>query len=690
VELLGDVRGANTRQHLGFEIVDVIRQPAANDVTIELGEKLTAYPGGTPSDADLFPEPLFLIGESFTFQHNPGGSPRPTYYATRETRNQNDLQMHWLEEGLEGLKWPFRFVRYKQVWPDEVAKYSHYIRPLVATEGEAKATAVPLPSQNAPTIAYQDPLDQPRGKLTENFAYYSFLTTNYPAHRALLRFTAGEFLRFERVFSWLDQGLRDRQVAPPDAANNDLEVGGSLLGNSIATNLTWVVGNSGFAVRNIRAIGGACNLAMADNILANPALQAMVFTANAPVINYFNTGGGGNFSGDTTFPGFTIALDEDNFVTEAKGTITIPTSGLWTFGVNSDDGFRCEIGTNSFSFPDPRGANDTLATFNLSAGNHPVRLVFFECGGGAALEFFAAPGSNGTFNASFRLVGDAAAGGLAVRSAVQVPIALRPRVINATVFVGDRITAPIGEIGNALDTDYLAGSIQVSEGDLFHPGAYVDPFSGGFETANRGAIIPVNAVPGKDRLEVWWFRKNPVNVAQGFQNSFWPAVIGRYTLRYPSTPAEIVLASNDGSGALLSLQANGSIYYQNNRALPGYNPNEEHALVQGGQAFALRDDLNITTTDGYTSEPFVLLAYTESDGRPALRPFKVLREKPEIGITFDYAKDAGTILQAPMPLPLLEKPLAPNIATCKSSWLCRWGSITFRMRCGPASKRFTR
>ena len=42
MELLGDVRGPNTRHHLGFEIVDVIRQPAANDVTIELGEKLTA------------------------------------------------------------------------------------------------------------------------------------------------------------------------------------------------------------------------------------------------------------------------------------------------------------------------------------------------------------------------------------------------------------------------------------------------------------------------------------------------------------------------------------------------------------------------------------------------------------------------------------------------------------------------
>ncbi len=669
MELLGDVRGPNTRQHLGFEIVDVIRQPSPNDVRIELGQRLTSYPDDTPSDADLFPEPLLLVGQSFTFQHNPNGSTRPTYYATRETRNQNDLQVHWLEEGLEGLKWPFRFVRYKLVWPDDVAKYSHYIRPLVATEEEAKATAVPLPSQNAPFLQYQDPLDQPRGKLTENFAYYSFLDAAHPAHRALLRFTAGEFIRFERVFSWLDQGLRDRDVPPPALADNDVGLNDAALEISVATNLTWIAGTPGFVVRNLRATLPVCDLATANSVLANPALQASVSTETAPVVNYLSTGADGNFAEDASFPDMSIGTDDNFFVTEATGMVTIPTSGLWTFGVNSDDGFRCEIGTNSFQFPSPRAPADTLATFDLAAGRYPVRLVFFECNGGAELEFFAAAGSYAAFDAKFRLVGDTDGGGLEVRSgsvgspaSQPPPVSVRPRIVSTTIFVGDRITAPAGEIGNAPDTNYLAGYVRQYEGDLYHPGAYVDPFAGGFEAANRGAIIPVNAVPGKDRLEVWWFRKNQVNVSQGFKNSFWPAVLGRYTLQYPAASAEIVLASNDGSGPLVSLQANGHIYYQNDPWLPGYNPNEEHALVQGGQAFALRDDLNITTTNGFTSPPFVLLDYLEADGRPAVRPFKVLREKPEVGLTFDYALAAGTILQPPMPLPLLEQPLAPNIA----------------------------
>ncbi len=478
VELLGDVRPGDTRQHLGFEIVDVVRQPSPEDVTVELGEKMTAYPGGSPSDDDLFPEPILIIGQEFSYQHNPKGSSRPTYYANRETRNQNDIQFHWLEEGLEGLRWPFRFVRYRLVWPADVARYTHYVRPEVATAEEAKATAVQLPSQNAPTIAYQDPLDVQRGNLTDNFAYYSFLDAAHPAHRALLRFSSGDFIRYERIFSWLDRSLRV------------LDVGSSGFAASVATNLT-----------------------------------------------------------------------------------------AWTTNLN-------------FNWPN---------------------------------EF------------------------------------VRPRVINAAVNVGDRITAPIGETGNVPGSAYLAGYIRESQGNLYAVDAYVNPFLKGFDSANLGSIIPVNSIPGTNRLEVWWFRRSEVNASQGFKDTFWPAVIGRYTLNWPSQPAEIVLASNAGSGPLPSLQANGRIYVQNDATLPGYNPNEEHALLQGGQAFALRDDLNLTQTDRYTSAPFVLLSYTESDGRPAMRAFKVLREKPEAGITFDYTRPAGTVLQAPMPLPLLEKPLAPSV-----------------------------
>ena len=81
-------------------------------------------------------------------------------------------------------------------------------------------------------------------------------------------------------------------------------------------------------------------------------------------------------------------------------------------------------------------------------------------------------------------------------------------------------------------------------------------------------------------------------------------------------------------------------------------------MLLGRQAFALRDDLNTASS----SLPYVLLEYTESDGRPAMRPFKVLREKPSAGQVFDYTVTAGSVLDAPMPLRLMEKPLAPSVA----------------------------
>ena len=227
--------------------------------------------------------------------------------------------------------------------------------------------------------------------------------------------------------------------------------------------------------------------------------------------------------------------------------------------------------------------------------------------------------------------------------------------INVAATVGTRIDAPAGhEVGG-----YIAS------GTGYLPSAYRDPFSVGMDTAAKGAIIPVNAVPGNDSLQVWWFKK-VAPASASFQPFYVPAKVGNYTLSYPAVPSTLVLASNAGTGDLTSAEIAGSLYVQNERSLPGFNPNEEHAVVLGGRAYALRDDLNNTTAvaTAYTSQPFVLLAYTSAiDGRPAMRAWKVLREVDEAldadDILFKYPVTAGTILQAPMPLPLLPLPIDP-------------------------------
>jgi hypothetical protein len=473
VELLGDSRpDGQSREQLGFEIVDVIKQPTPLDVRIDLGDRITPPAPGTV--AELTPEPIIQgATPPFAYQQNIAGSEELRLHAIRETLNVNDYLIHWMEQGEVGLKWPALLGRYKLVWPDNSAKYSHYIRPVVANENEAKLTAVPMPTDNVPIIQYQDPFDGPRAKMTETFAFYTYLQPPYTAHRTLLLFNSGDNIAFERVFSWLDVTLKGTNFA-----------------STVATNLIgW-----------------------------NPTNQTL-------------------------------------------------------------------------TWPDELKA---------------------------------------------------------------------PRVVQQTVAVGKRITAPPGELGALSGSQYYAGHIRPENGTHYNINAYRNPFSVGFEVANLGAIIPVNAVPGTNRLEVWWFRPNGANTALGFQTIYWPSVIGRYTIQWPTDAGEIVLASklgNAGMGPLNSFEAVGSIYYQNNPALHGYNPNEEHAIVSGGSVYATRDDLNITNGPAYSSDRFVLLQYADQDGRPSMSAFKVLREKPEAGWVFDYITEAGRLLQAPMPLPLLAKPI---------------------------------
>jgi hypothetical protein len=240
------------------------------------------------------------------------------------------------------------------------------------------------------------------------------------------------------------------------------------------------------------------------------------------------------------------------------------------------------------------------------------------------------------------------------RSAFQEGDALAS--INATAFVGDRINAPAG---------YETGGY-IASGTGYLPAAYADPFAVGMTAAARRAIIPVNAVPGANVLKVWWFKKIEPPSAT-FQPFFVPAKIGTYTVAYPTNPSTIVLAANDGSGDLSPAEIGGSLYVQNDRTQPGFNPNEEHALLIAGRAYAIRDDLNNTSSDpaAYTSQPFVLLHYTHpTDSRPAMRAFKVLRELDLPGTAgdklFNYPIAAGTMVQPPMPLPLLPLAVAPN------------------------------
>ncbi|MEQ2007852.1 MAG: hypothetical protein ABMA26_13730 [Limisphaerales bacterium] len=476
VELLGNTVAGSTRAHLGYELLDVTREPAATDLTVELGERLTAYANNSPSDSDLQPAPLVkATGTSFVYQHFIGADGRLELYATRVTPEINSSQVHWLETGTAGIRWPSRFVRYRQAWPTDVAKFSHYVRPVVADEAAAQATAVELPAQDLPFIEFEDATDTVRSKFTIDGKFYTYLDSGHPALRTLVRYNNNDQIAFERVFSWLDDNLR-------------------------TTNFTGSV---------------------------------------ATELSAYNPGNG------------------------------------------------------TFTFANPLTA---------------------------------------------------------------------PRMVNTTAWVGQRLAAPGGEATSNSVVKYLAGFVRTNQGTGFSVTAYKNPFELGFEEAASGSIIPITASNTTATLEVWWYRANAADTVRGFAKTYWPSTIARYAVAWPTNSPnsrDIILASNAGSEALTSLEAKGALYFQNDATLPGYNPNEEHALLQGGQAWALRDDLNVTSGAGYSSHPYVLLQYTDADGRPSMTPFRVLRERDNV--KFDYTRNAGQIVQAPMPLPLLERPLGSRV-----------------------------
>ena len=99
----------------------------------------------------------------------------------------------------------------------------------------------------------------------------------------------------------------------------------------------------------------------------------------------------GDFPGDVQYPGMPgTNASTVNFALEAI-TYLYLTPGAYTFGVNSDDGFRVSsLSTQLGVFDAGRGAADTIFSFVVTtAGYYPFRLVYFQGTSAASLEWFS-------------------------------------------------------------------------------------------------------------------------------------------------------------------------------------------------------------------------------------------------------------------------------------------------------------
>jgi len=169
------------------------------------------------------------------------------------------------------------------------------------------------------------------------------------------------------------------------------------------------------------------SLARAEAQLAIGSTIPRAYETNviAPVINYsqdgFAGGSVGSFEGDEGIPGQTDDGGTDNWAMAAVTYLDLP-AGVVRFGVQSDDGYKLASGLNldastpSLSFLNGV-ANDTFDVVVPQAGVYGFRLVWYERGGGAFVEWFTVDpvtGNRTLINAD---------GGIKAYTTAQAPVA---------------------------------------------------------------------------------------------------------------------------------------------------------------------------------------------------------------------------------------------------------------------------
>lgn len=190
------------------------------------------------------------------------------------------------------------------------------------------------------------------------------------------------------------------------------------------------------------------------------------------------------------------------------------------------------------------------------------------------------------------------------------------------------------------------------------------------EVNKPGPVIPVNRYPNvspsqNNEFVIIWYDDPALN-----DHMLWPYTAERFNPRWPTSASEglgrIEMSSGYGSESVgadgqdqevignITVDATTvagattfdpgrfeqvSIYNQTNRSLPGFNPNEEHALLAPSQryasvaprpmaAYAMREnDLNIYSGSNFTSQPYVLVQFLDkADDEFKMKVYNVVRQ----------------------------------------------------------------
>jgi probable HAF family extracellular repeat protein len=240
---------------------------------------------------------------------------------------------------------------------------------------------------------------------------------------------------------------------------------------------------------------------------------------------------------------------------------------------------------------------------------------------------------------------------------------------NDTNYVTLNVPATVGSpLTHPLHNDYPG-----LNGFVFFPNAYYD--GTGADAAHdrpsrRGPILPVNSNERGEDFAVVWYSQDAIGTA-------WSSIPVAYDLQWPTNAPVIVIASGRGSGLLPATALNGlQIYNQPNTNLPGFNPNEEHALIRRETVFALRDDLN-ARIQPQASQPFVLAKYIDpASSEWRMLTYRVVAEQAPYFFRFDGI--AGNEIQPPPPILDLPIQVDHNRMVSGPAWKSVHGSVYAR------------
>lgn len=208
----------------------------------------------------------------------------------------------------------------------------------------------------------------------------SFTVGNYTSLPTTAAVPASSLDLSKRGFIWRVHQVDDGGVDQP---------------NTLARTENQLAGLLGDNVADPAAVGGAD----AASTAPSPSTAPIQYTVSN-VINFKDApGGSGSFTGDTDFPGIPGTTGSDNSIAgEVLTAIEFPAAGVYRLVVNSDDGFRTTMGANPRDPSNPvlgffeggRGPTDSpMDVYIPAAGIYPMRTIWEEGGGGAALEIFS-------------------------------------------------------------------------------------------------------------------------------------------------------------------------------------------------------------------------------------------------------------------------------------------------------------